>query len=45
MSPRKVICYRCLGLWTIGSGLMIKHPKLKDKVEVCPHCKCWWFIG
>lgn len=42
---RMVLCFKCLHGYYIGEGLLIKHPKLKDKVEVCPKCKCWWFYG
>ena len=37
-----VICFRCLHGYQRGKGKFIKHPKLKDLVEVFPVCKCWW---
>lgn len=37
-----VICYRCLHGYHRGKGAFIRHHRLKDLVEVCPKCKCWW---
>ena len=44
MTSRKVICFKCLHVWEIGRGKMIKHPRLRDKVEVCPKCNGWGWM-
>lgn len=41
---RLVSCFRCLYVRVLGSGLYIKHPRLKEKVEVCPRCKGWGWV-
>ena len=41
-TKQKLLCYRCYHPWANGEGQMKRHPKLTDKIEVCPKCGCMW---